>query len=329
MGRIAEHSDNGDPQVKHFRTHIHEIAKAEIQKGSAPPTMKANRYIANRKDGAKGDNAVRMGQIGDEYAVWEFASSDSNTVQFFVVHRPSNTVAAVLDTTPKTEGNSTNLYVEMLSVKPELRRKKIGFSIPQALYKFLGDVGYSLQSGSAQSEGGAAVWKGLVSDPELLERTWIAYADGSEEKYTPDKAHKVWVDVNLDDLYLKRAKISGQKGRIAYGKSELSPQERAEIERLDREEQEVDSEMERASSTLVMKPKGKPNVDGWLKRKADVRSAVKGGKQFAPGTTWKTPSGKWGGKRKDGTVDYFDSEADAQAWVNPRRAPAINKVKEK
>ena len=318
MGRCAEHRDHGDPQVKRFKTQLQEIAKAEIQKGSAPPTMKANRYIANRKDGAKGNNAVRMGQIGDEYAVWEFANSDSKTVQFFVVHRPSNTVAAVLDTTPKKSGKSTNLNVDMLSVQPQLRKKKIGFSLPQALYKFLGDVGYTLQSGSAQSEGGASVWKGLVSDPELLERTWIAYADDSEEKYTPDKEHEVWVDVNLDDLYLKRAKISGQKGRIQYGKSQLSPEERAEIERLEREEQNVDSEMERASSTLVIKPKGKSKSGEWFKPKSDVRGTQRASKQFKPGTMWKTAGGKWGAKRKDGTVDYFDSDRAARSWINPR-----------
>lgn len=304
--------------MKHFRTHIQEIAKAEIQKGSAPPTMKANRYIANRKDGANGSNAVRMGQIGDEYAVWEFAGPKSNTVQFFVVHRPSNTVAAVLDTTLKKSGKSTNLSVDMLSVQPELRKKKIGFSLPQALYKFLGDVGYSLQSGSAQSKGGASVWKGLVSDPELLKRTWIAYEDGGEEKYTPDKAHKVWVDVNLDDLYLKLAKISGQKGRIQHGKSSLSPEERAEIERLDQEEEDVESEMERASSTLVIKPKGKSKSGEWFKPKSDVRSAQRAGKQFKPGTLWKTPAGKWGAKRKDGRVDYFDTDRAARSWINPR-----------
>jgi len=53
---------------------------------------------------------------------------------------------------------------------------------------------------------------------------------------------------------------------------------------------------------------------------ADKKPAVKAG--YDAGETWKTASGAWGAKNKDGVTDYFDSEENAKAWIAGKSAPA-------
>ena len=53
---------------------------------------------------------------------------------------------------------------------------------------------------------------------------------------------------------------------------------------------------------------------------ADKKPAAKTGHDA--GETWKTASGAWGAKNKDGVTDYFDSEENAKAWIAGKSAPA-------
>lgn len=354
--------------MKRFAAHIRldEISKAGISKGTAPTKDTASRYIARtiddnttdwdsrgnkkkRKANDPGGRLVRMGQIGDEYAVWEnvsYGKSKSGApteIEYFVVHRPTNRVAAVLNTIPTVGDKKTkevNLYVEMLSVDPKLRKSKIGFSLPQALYKFLNTAGYRIQSGKSQSEGGKSVWKGLISDPELLQRTFVKYRDnGGMENYTPDKEHKVWVDAELDDLYMSHSKARGQyydahtaigkaQDQLKSGKTQKQKDSakaklekaKARAAKAKAKEQEIDTQIKGSESTLVIKPKGKAVTQRDLlkKSKSSVDAPTRAPQQFKPGTMWKTPAGKWGAKRKDGTVDYFDTDRAARAWINPK-----------
>jgi len=56
------------------------------------------------------------------------------------------------------------------------------------------------------------------------------------------------------------------------------------------------------------------------KKPAQSRQQGSGGRK--PGETWQTASGSYGGKNKDGVVDYFDSEDNAKAWVSGQFKPA-------
>lgn len=353
--------------MKRFRTQLDEISRAQVAKNTKPvdpsrskaseyikqivdydTTKYTSRGIQKRKKSDTAGRLVRMGQIGDEYAVWEHvvfgdqrqSSSFAESIEYFVVHRPTNTVAAVLNTKPTIGDKKTkevNLYVDMLSVDPKLRKGKIGFSLPQALYKFLNTAGYRIQSGKSQTEGGKSVWKGLISDPELLRRTFVKYGEsGGMEKYTPDKEHTVWVDANIDDLYVSHSRARGQqyeadsaihKAQDEMSKSKTEKQKqrakrkiekaRAEAAAAKSREEEIGKQIEGSESTLVIKPKGKAvtKKDVLRRDKSSVNAPARAQKQFKPGTAWRTMGGKWGAKRMNGTVDYFDDERAAKAWI--------------
>jgi len=145
-----------------------------------------------------------------------------------VVHDPTDRVAAEVSgksikmhtrPDPRNSGLKAANYelsrrgktfmITAASADPDFTKSKIGFSLPQTLYRALSKAGYTIVSDEMQTVGGASIWKSLLGDPEIAKR--MSVYDPNEESLrsavgVPDE--EIWSTTDPKVKYNKKIKPS-------------------------------------------------------------------------------------------------------------------------
>jgi hypothetical protein len=100
----------------------------------------------------------KLGKIHKDYSIHKSGRD------FFITHDKSKKVVGHFAS--DAPSSKKQLRVSSLGIHPDHTKKKIGHSLAVAAYKHLhGKHGYEIHSDTAQTPGGASVWRELMKDP--------------------------------------------------------------------------------------------------------------------------------------------------------------------
>lgn len=238
---------------------------------------KTPRKVKNLGQIAKGYSLVRKDGPDDE-----LDDDGRPKANFYIIHDKTKKPVGFIGASDGGKGKK--ITISWVLLDPKHGKKELGYSLPVAAYKALHKDGYTVQSDSRQSIGGASIWKELMRDREVS-RHVRARRDG-EDIGTASK---------VDD-----SEIWAHENETGRGGAFPSTVRKAEMKGI---RASNDREKGGALRTrLVLQPKSSA-------KKSSVADTKK------PGQTWETKSKVWGGKNREGIIRYFENKTEAQDWA--------------
>jgi hypothetical protein len=264
-----------------------QLLEIDIISGITRPQKDNSTFWADAQTNHDQDERKKnLGQVAKGYSIWRVDDGGS----FNIVHDKSKKVIGSIE---NSHEKPKHLGVKLISIASEHTKKKIGFSLAVASYIHLHKQGYTIHSGSQQSEGGASIWRALRDDPRVMKYVRAISTEMGREKNI-GQASK-----------LDHSEIWGSRDK---GLIRKFGQEGRKMHRIGTE-----AGYQAAVTDLRLMPKDKKDKAKKVGAKSDRKSNSRSYKK--PGETWRIKSGKWGAKNKNNEIQYFIDQKNARAFA--------------
>ena len=215
-----------------------------------------------------------------------------NSAKGFSLYIFKDVITIIEDKTKYAVGyieTTSNLYdkktikIDMMSIHPSYTKKKLGVSLAVNSYKTLHKAGFTINSGSEQSQGGASIWKALRND-QKLEKDIALRHQGTDDIVVERPAK----GISDEDIYVADREGAMKKDKVKGRQLHASSHE---------ERQKV---IDVSDSILVLHAKNS-------KSRLDPEQT-----RFKPGSIWTTKDGAYiGAKNRAGVIEYFANRPKA------------------